>query len=161
MSPLEPTTDDTGGLRCSLVLASRFGNIEVAEHAFAEFGRLTGVADEDRYWVVSALREALANAVRHGNLQDPTRRVGVEYLFDGAAFTISVSDQGEGFDLGAIPDPTDPANVLRPSGRGIFYMRQFMDRVHFEISATGGTTVVMTRRVRPTQGSGSDEEQDP
>ena len=64
---------------------------------------------------------------------------------DYQTVTIRVEDEGDGFDPNDIPDPTDPENLLRPSGRGIFYMRQFMNRVDFSTAPGGGTTVVMVR----------------
>jgi anti-sigma regulatory factor (Ser/Thr protein kinase) len=80
----------------ALVLASRFDSIEVAERALAETCVAAGCAKEDRYWLVTALREALANAIRHGNRQDQTLAVEVEYRLTGDTFTIMVSDRGEG-----------------------------------------------------------------
>jgi len=144
-----------------LVLASRFDSIEVAECALVETCAAAGCGREDRYWLVTALREALANAIRHGNRENPSLPVEVEYRLAGDTFTIMVSDQGSGFDPASIPDPTDSENLLRPSGRGIFYMRQFMDRVEFSTRSHGGTTVEMTRRVQPLEGSGEHEEHDP
>jgi serine/threonine-protein kinase RsbW len=87
----------------------------------------------------------VANAVRHGNQRNPERLVRVAYLIDNSTVTIRVEDEGDGFDPGTIPDPTDPENLLRPSGRGIFYMRQFMNRVDFRPTAAGGTAVVMVK----------------
>ena len=69
-----------------------------------------------------------------------------------------IDDDGEGFDPGSIPDPTDDDHLLRPSGRGIFYMRQFMTRVVFERAPNGGTSVVMERRYDASGRSTSDEE---
>ncbi len=78
-------------------------------------------------------------------------------IHDGEV-TIRVEDEGEGFNLEAIPDPTDPDYLLRPSGRGIFYMRQFMTRVEFSRTPGGGTAVEMTRRLEPETRSATDEE---
>ena len=132
-------------LRADLVLASRFENIEVAERALVDLCHRAGCAEDEEYWLVTALREAVANAVRHGNQQDPGRLVRVAYTFANSTVTMRVEDEGEGFDPADIPDPTDPENLLRPSGRGIFYMRQFMNRVDFDSTASGGTAVVMVK----------------
>lgn len=136
---------DNSRLHASLLLASRFENIEVAELAVLDLCRRAGSGDDAEYWLSTALREAMANAVRHGNRQDPAKSVRVECRIDGTEVTIRVEDEGDGFDTADIPDPTDPDNLLRPSGRGIFYMRQFMDRVEFDRTASGGTAVVMVR----------------
>ena len=143
------TTDKT--LNASLALASRFENIEVAERSLLDLCRRAGWPQDEDYWLVTALREAVANAVRHGNKQDPARLVRLEYTVRNSTVTIRVEDEGEGFDPGEVPDPTDPANLLRPSGRGIFYMRQFMNRVEFRPTAHGGTAVVMERDLNTTE----------
>jgi len=136
---------NNGKLRANLVLASRFENIEVAERALLDLCRRAGLGGDEEYWLVTALREALANAVRHGNRQDPARHVRVAYAVENSTVTIKVEDEGEGFDPQDIPDPTDPENLLRPNGRGIFYMRQFMNRVEFSPAPSGGTAVLMVR----------------
>lgn len=142
---LSPPMKANAQLRADLVLASRFENIEVAERALVNLCHRAGCADDEEYWLVTALREAVANAVRHGNQQNPERFVRIAYTIADSTITIRVEDEGEGFDPDDIPDPTDPENLLRPSGRGIFYMRQFMNRVDFGSTATGGTAVVMVK----------------
>lgn len=137
-------------LQAHLVLSSRFENIEVAERALLDLCEQAGCGGEDEYWLVTALREAVANAVRHGNNEDPNRKVVVRFRIDYRAVQIRVVDEGTGFDPESVPDPTAPENLLRPSGRGIFYMRQFMSRVEFNRSTTGGTEVLMIRQLQPT-----------
>ncbi len=136
-------------LHAHLVLASRFENIEVAERALRDLCDQAGCDGDDLYWVVTALREALANAVRHGNRSKPERRVFVDYSVDPSMVTIQVEDEGEGFDPATIPDPTDPENLLRPNGRGIFYMQQFMNQVEFGQAPNGGTSVRMVKQLQP------------
>ncbi len=133
-------------LTAQLALASSFDALEVSERVLTDLCRLAGCDHDTCYWLISATREAVANAVRHGNRQRPERLVRVEYRFENDQVTIRVEDEGEGFDPGAVPDPTLPENLLRPSGRGIFYMRRFMDRVEFSRSPGGGSVVVMSRR---------------
>jgi len=138
-------------LTAELVMASRFENIEIAERTLLDLSRRAGCNGDEEYWLVSALREALANAVRHGNGQDPNRDVRVLFTIENSTVTIRVEDEGEGFEPADIPDPTAPENLLRPSGRGIFYMRQFMNRVEFGPTPTGGTAVVMVRDLDQTE----------
>lgn len=145
-------------LRAHLVLASRFENIEVAERALRDLCSEAGCDGDELYWIITALREALANAVRHGNQSEPGRKVRVEYSVDGCTVSIRIEDEGEGFDPAAIPDPTDPENLLRPSGRGIFYMQQFMNQVEFSRTPTGGTSVLMVRKLQPTTKETTNEE---
>jgi serine/threonine-protein kinase RsbW len=79
--------------------------------------------------------------------------VRVEYRVHNSTLSIRIDDEGEGFDPAAVPDPTDPENLLRPSGRGIFYMRQFMSRVEFNPVPGGGTSVYMERDLQETESS--------
>ena len=83
--------------------------------------------------VEMALREALANAIVHGNLQDPRKSVYVacRCTIDGE-ISITVQDEGQGFDADSVPDPTTPENRLLTQGRGIYLMKTLMDEVRFE-----------------------------
>jgi len=136
-------------------LSSRFENIELAVRVLRELCGEVGCSEDDLVAIVSSLREAIANAVRHGNRMTLERRVGVEYEVSAGEITIRVTDEGEGFDPSAVPDPTAPENLLRPGGRGIFFMRQLMDRVVIEGRPSGGMLVVMTRRLNATKNGGT------
>lgn len=140
-------------LKANLALSSRFENIEVAERALLDLCRRAGWPSEDDYWLTTALREAVANAIRHGNQQDPKRLVRLEYSVHDSNVRISVEDEGSGFDPADVPNPTDAENLLRPSGRGIFYMRQFMSHVEFRSTPSGGTAVLMERKLEATDGN--------
>ncbi len=96
-----------------------------------------------------ALREAILNAVIHGNAEAPAKRVYVtcRCAIDGEV-SITIRDEGKGFDIGAVRDPTTPENLLSTHGRGIYLMKTLMDEVSFE---DGGTVVHM--RKKPTAGT--------
>jgi serine/threonine-protein kinase RsbW len=131
-----------------LELLSRFENIELADQALLELGRATGLGAEPLYWVGMALREALANAIKHGNKLNPDKRVFVSMrLVDHDELHIDVEDEGEGFDLSQLGDPTAPENLLRSSGRGVFYMKHFMDAVEFHQGDRGGTRISLIKRL--------------
>ena len=103
--------------------------------------------------IETALGEALANAVIHGNHEDASKRVQVTCLCntDGEVW-ISVRDEGYGFDTYALPDPTRSGKLLATHGRGIYLMHAFMDEVQFE---KGGTVVRMHKNSNsapPAQG---------
>lgn len=90
------------------------------------------IVDGHRDAIDLALREALVNAIVHGNQRDPAKRVTVEgYLLPGRQVLVVVRDEGRGFDPASLDDPTKPENLERPAGRGIFLIRQFMDEVQF------------------------------
>jgi serine/threonine-protein kinase RsbW len=145
-------------LHAHLVLGSRFEHIEIAERTLLDLVAQADCNHDEQYWIVTALREAIANAVRHGNREQPERKVRVDYRIEGRTVTIRVEDEGDGFDPGQIPDPTREENLLRPSGRGIFYMQQFMNRVEFSCAPEGGTTVVMVKELLPNSRSDGNEE---
>jgi serine/threonine-protein kinase RsbW len=91
-----------------------------------------------------ALREALANAVLHGNHQDAEKKVQISCCIQfGGEVSIIVKDEGKGLDANKVPDPTAIVNVESNRGRGIYLMRAIMDEVHFE---QGGTEVHMRKR---------------
>ena len=92
-----------------------------------------------------AIREAVTNAVVHGNKQDKTKEVEVTFSSSPGALEIEVSDQGNGFDAACVPDPTDPANIMKTSGRGVFLIRNFMDDVQWTLRPEGGTIVRMVK----------------
>lgn len=118
-------------LKCALTVASQFENIELVQLVLDDVLARKGVEEEGRHWVSVAIREALANAIKHGTGQDSDKSVQVEMALENSHVLISVRDQGEGFDPSTLEDPLAPENLLKPTGRGVFYMRQLMDAVEF------------------------------
>lgn len=105
-----------------------------------------GFDEDTQYWVWLATQEALNNAIKHGNQMDDKKKVQFAIQVENQEFRIVVRDEGKGFDMSKIPDPTNPENLLKTSGRGIFYMNSFMDRV--EYNTENGTTVTMTKQYK-------------
>lgn len=132
-----------------LTIGSRFENIELVQMTIDETLRESGASEEQRHWIGLALREAVANAIKHGNRQDPSRQVEVEFALTGGDMEIRVSDEGPGFDPDAVKDPLAPENKFRADGRGIFYMKKFMDEVRYAFRPSGGTIVVLRKRLAP------------
>lgn len=103
-----------------------------------------GWSDDELMKVELALDEALANAIRHGCHNDPTKQVQCVVSTDAAGeLVIVVRDPGPGFDVAKVPNPLQGANLLKPSGRGVFLINELMDKVEF---ADGGREVVMQKR---------------
>ena len=126
-------------------IASRYDHIDLIQVVVDDaLGRL-GLDDDSRHWVGIAVREAVANAIKHGNQQDPEKRVDVELALKNGHAVIRVHDDGEGFDLSKVGDPLAPENLLKPNGRGIFYMKNFMDRIEYRPRPEGGTVVTMQK----------------
>lgn len=128
-----------------LTLPSRIEAIDEAATAVAGLVTRSGIGEEAAFGIDMAVREALANAVIHGNKLDETRLVEINVKSSLDSFEVSVHDQGQGFNPDTISDPTKEENILKSSGRGIFFMRNFFDEVDWSISE-GGTTVRMIKR---------------
>jgi len=129
-----------------LVLPSHIEAVADGAVAATYFIQSCGVGEEAAFGIDVAVREAITNAMVHGNKEDEAKTVELTLNCLGRELEIEVRDQGEGFDPTSIPDPTDPANILKTSGRGIFLMRTFMDEVQWSMRPEGGTTVRMTKK---------------
>ncbi|HSE33942.1 MAG TPA: ATP-binding protein [Pyrinomonadaceae bacterium] len=129
-----------------LTLPSRIETVAKAANAVADFVSRSGISEEAAYGIDMAVREAVTNAVVHGNEQDEQKAVELTLKSSPEAVEITVHDQGQGFNPEAVPDPTENENIMKTSGRGIFFMRTFMDEVTWSIRPGGGTTVRMLKR---------------
>ncbi len=129
-----------------LSLPSRIETVATVAAAVAEFIGRTGISDDAAFGIDMAVREAVTNAIIHGNRQDENKTVDISLQSSPDAVEISVHDQGPGFNPEDVPDPTANENILKTSGRGIFFMRTFMDEVDWLIRPEGGTTVRMLKR---------------
>jgi len=135
-------------------IGSRFEHIDLIQVVVDDaLGRL-GLDEDSRHWVGLAVREAVANAIKHGNRQDPEKEVDVELSIAGDEAIIRVQDHGEGFEPGEVDDPLDPQNLLRPNGRGIFYMKSFMDEITYDFLPEGGTVVTLRKRIQHDESRG-------
>lgn len=126
-------------------IPSKIEAIDDAVRQTTEFAADNGFGDEHLFGIDMAVREALANAVKHGNRLDETKPVEVALEFTGSDLTVQIRDRGSGFDVSAVPDPTNPENLMKASGRGILFMHNFVDRVEWSTHAEGGTIVKMTK----------------
>jgi serine/threonine-protein kinase RsbW len=76
--------------------------------------------------------EAVNNAIRHGNRNDPKLNVALSLMLENDLIKFRVEDEGQGFDYHHLPDPTSPENLEKPGGRGIFLMKHLSDEVEFQ-----------------------------
>jgi len=104
--------------------------------------KANGFSQEDIFAVHLALQEAFTNAIRHGNKMSPDKEVKIDYSVGLDRFEVSMTDEGEGFDLDAVPDPRYGDNLYKPEGRGLLLMRSYMDVVKF---SERGNSVYMAR----------------
>jgi len=105
--------------------------------------------ESDIFGVHLAVEEAVVNAIKHGNQYDDNKQVRITYRVSGEELFIEIEDQGNGFDPGALPDPTDDDNIELPSGRGVMLMRSFMSSVEFNET---GTCVTMCKTSANAEG---------
>ena len=137
-------------LQVDVRIGSRFDNIDLVDVVTEAVLRHSGMDDESVERLGLAIREAVANGVQHGNKEIPEKRVTVSFVLDNEEVSIRIQDEGEGFDLGGLPDPLAPENLFKPRGRGILLMNSFMDEVNFEFDGDQGTAVTLRKRVTPT-----------
>ena len=128
-------------------IQSSFEMVDLVQVVFESLASEVGFDPDSAHWMSVAIRESVTNAVRHGNKLVQEKRVVIRFEVDDAEFKVSVQDEGEGFDPDAIPDPLAEENLLRASGRGLFFMKNFMDEVTYNFEPSGGTRVTMVKRI--------------
>jgi len=129
-----------------LDIASRFEMLDMVQTVLIHLASMLGFGDDATHYMSVAVRESVVNAIKHGNQLDETKRVGVVFTIHPEALEVKVQDQGAGFDPAAVPDPIAEENLLKAYGRGIFFMRSFMDEVSYSFPARGGTVVRMLKK---------------
>ncbi len=132
--------------KTELKLASRLESVEEAAVEASKFAERHDFGDEVKSAVDMAVREAVANAVKHGNKLDETKQVEITFENRNEGFEITVRDFGAGFAVEEVPDPTNPENLLKASGRGVLFMRSFMDKVEWSNHKEGGMMVEMLKK---------------
>jgi serine/threonine-protein kinase RsbW len=136
-------TDSTEN-RGSMTLESELASVDPVEVKAEQLAREAGFDDDASSQIAMVVREAVINAILHGNKRDPAKQVQVNFELSDEALRIRVADQGPGLDPDTVPDPLAPENILRSSGRGIFLMRAIMDEVHFH-QLNPGTEIEMIK----------------
>lgn len=129
-----------------LSLPSRIESVEKAAVEAEMFAKQSGFAEDELHSIDMAVREAVANAVKHGNKLDETKKVEITFKHSTDGFELVVRDFGKGFAVDEVPDPTNPENLLKADGRGILFMRAFMDRVEWFNHDEGGIIVKMLKK---------------
>ena len=141
-----------------LDVGSRFENIELVQVVLRDALERLGVDEDTRHWVDLAVREAVANAIKHGNTQNPAKQVHVDLFLEEGDVVIRIEDEGIGFDPEQLRDPLAPENLLKPNGRGIFYMKSFMDRIDYNPRPGGGTIVTLRKKIAGTPENTADSD---
>jgi serine/threonine-protein kinase RsbW len=141
----------TRGGTVSLQIHSNFEALDFVQTISDRMAQLGGLDEDAVHWIGVAVRESVINAIKHGNREDVQKLVTVEFAFEPVAepqeLVVRVRDQGAGFDPQEIADPLAPENLLKASGRGIFFMRSFMDDVTLKRASGGGMEVRMVKKL--------------
>ena len=133
-----------------LKILSSLEYTDLVENITTSLTFLAGCNPDQVYFIQMAVREIVTNAIQHGNRFDTSKRVSIQYRFNTGKFEVQVRDQGGGFDFDHLPDPCDPANLLKSSGRGIFLVRSFMDDFSIKRIPDQGTEVRFMKRLSGT-----------
>lgn len=116
----------------TLKITSNAQSLRLVERLIEDVCQIYSV-NEDCYGnMLIAVTEAVNNAITHGNKNDPEKFVRIGFESDENKLIFSVMDEGPGFDYQSLPDPTDPANIDKISGRGVFLMSNLADSIKFE-----------------------------
>jgi Anti-sigma regulatory factor (Ser/Thr protein kinase) len=119
-------------------IPSKIENLRVVEKAVDEISTEYNLSSELYGNILIATIEAANNAILHGNKLDESKKVSIKFKIDDKFLTVTVKDQGNGFDFKNIPDPTAPENIEKINGRGVFLMERLSDKIEF---ADNGTQV--------------------
>lgn len=131
--------------RLELTLESKVESAELAELLLAGFAQAAGFNETECQQIALAIREMVANAALHGNRCDESKSVGVTADLQPRGLSISIRDEGEGFQLQEVRDPLNNHNLLRDSGRGIFLARAGMNELTVRRLDPCGTEVLMIK----------------
>ena len=132
--------------RVSYRMESTLDSVNKAEEMADHIASQAGIDEDTRGGISMAVREAMINAILHGNAYDPNKRVILTFEQNGRELIVIISDEGKGFIPEEVPDPLAPENLLKESGRGIFLMRAFMDEVRFR-KLEPGTEITLIKRL--------------
>lgn len=143
-----------GGLRMApnkkhleVALDTQVESVNLAEEMCLRVAAAAGFGEDDCYRIGMSVREGVINAFHYGNQERPEKKIYLEVDLTPEKMTIHVLDEGEGFDISAVPDPLAEENLLSTSGRGIFLMRAFMDEFKVVSGRTGGAEIIMSKNL--------------
>ena len=129
-----------------LEIESTPNNLITVEEFVNYFSVELGLDQEKINGLLLAVTEATTNAIIHGNKNNKLKMVRIYVFVDGTNMTIKIKDEGKGFDPSIVPDPTDPENILKDSGRGLYLMRVYMDGLTYN-QTPEGTEAVLTIKI--------------
>jgi serine/threonine-protein kinase RsbW len=124
-----------------LNITSSSENIRLVERLVEDVCEVFNVNEDNYGNILIAVTEAVNNAMYHGNEGNPLKCIKIGFESGEKNIRFSVEDEGKGFDFNSLPDPTDPINIDKPNGRGVFLMKNLADKVEFN---NNGQEVLLT-----------------
>lgn len=129
--------------RFHLEIESDPRNLITVEEFVNYFAVELKVPEEKMQGLLLALTEASTNAIMHGNKSNPEKIVTIDAKKENNKLIVCIKDQGAGFDDANVPDPTEPENLLKDSGRGLYLMKIYMDELRYNHTPTGTETILV------------------
>ena len=120
--------------------------LEKVDHIAEKVAKEMRFSKEEKDDIAISVTEVVNNAIMHGNLADPKKNVHIIFIKDNDTLIIKVQDEGKGFNPDDLPDPTQPENLLKMKGRGIFIIRQLMDEVTHKKTPHGMEVTLIKKR---------------
>jgi serine/threonine-protein kinase RsbW len=152
INAFEAEAHGTVGRKVKLKLLSRIAYVDLVHEVAEALARDARFPKPEALNIGLAVREAFINAIKHGNRMDAAKFVEVQFQETADRFIVRIRDEGPGFDWNHTIDPLESENVYRTSGRGIFFMKHFVDRVDFRRHRGRGTEVLLEKRIEPLAG---------
>jgi serine/threonine-protein kinase RsbW len=137
------------GQTVKLKLSSRISYVDLVHQMTEDLARRCRFPKPAALDLALAVREAFINAVKHGNGMDEGKAVEVEFERNASRFLVAIRDEGSGFDPALTADPRASENLERTSGRGIFFMKSFVDEVSFQRRSGRGMEVLLVKNLAP------------
>src|SRR5687767_9624391 len=135
------------GQTFELTIPSKLEELDAVHAIIEQAARAFNLSEDMTYWMELTISESMINAIRHGNQFDPSKEARLQISSDGQTIEVVVEDEGTGFRLEDLADPTKAENLLKPCGRGILIIRSFMDEVILSTREGGGSTLRMLKRL--------------
>lgn len=132
-----------------LIINSNYKFIDIGHDLVKYLCNLIGFDEDTTHWIILAVREGISNAIKHGNKCDLLKKVVVKMIYQDNQLSVTIEDEGDGFDPSKVQNPLLPENLLKSTGRGIFYIKSFMDDVEYEFKGSSGTILKMKKHLQP------------
>lgn len=130
-----------------LVIESDLSKLSKVERFTEKLANKMNFSEADKDSLAISITEIVNNAISHGNKNDKQKKVYINYDLSPKGMTITVQDEGKGFNLDEVDNPLEPENLLKESGRGIYIVRALVDKVEFEKNNIG-TLVRMVKNIK-------------